>query len=203
MRVTGYHQFGGWALLINGVGTVLLGLLGLLSYLYVLSYPAADTLAPYQLVGLALFILGLPVIQLTQTRAGRLGWLGIGLMELGAVMALVYILLSWLTSVDTPSFVPFTSALAGLIGDLLVGYLTVRVGVFFPKWAGWSLAAAGLINFTLGLTPPSNILGIVASLFAMLGGLAIVAYAVGALSAYHAARWLNAQRSAGVRGMRP
>jgi hypothetical protein len=173
-----YRRFAGGALLVYGLGALALGLIGLLSYLYLMSYPAAGALARYQLAGLALLLIGLPAIQLTQPQTGPLGWLGVGLMEVAAAVLFTSVLTFWLAGAEIAQVAQFLGALAGLAGDLLVGYLTARAGVF-PAWAGLSLAAAGVVTFALGLTPPSTILGVITSLFAMLGGLAIAAYGWG------------------------
>lgn len=164
-----YRQLGGWALVGGGVIGAILALLALFSV------ARSDALLVVQLVAILLVIVGLPVIQLAQPAAGRLGWLGIGLMELAAVIALVIVALSWLTNADIPSAAPFTSALAGLIGDILVGYLTVRVRVF-PTWIGWTLAATGVVNFVAGLLPPSDVVAVVAELFAIAAAAALAGY---------------------------
>jgi hypothetical protein len=73
------RQLGGWALLANALIGVLLSLDMLVS--------GANTPAPLtivQLIGLLLFIAGLPSIQAIQPQTGRLGQLGLLLLALGA-----------------------------------------------------------------------------------------------------------------------
>lgn len=169
MANTGYRQLGGWALVINGLVGVLLAVMA------IFSMPRPDALVVVQLIGILLVIIGLPAIQLAQPATGRLGWLGIGLMELAAVIAFAVVSLFWLTNADIPSAVPFTSALAGFLGNVIVGYLTVRARVF-PAWIGWTLAAWGVVNFASGLAPDISGLGVVVGLFEIAGAVAIAGY---------------------------
>lgn len=169
MASMSYRQLGGWALLGGGLISAVLALLMLFNV------PASDALRVVQLVATLLVIVGLPAIQLTQPTTGQLGWLGIGLMELAAVIAFIVVSISWLTSADIPSAVPFISALAGLAGYVLVGYLTIRAHIF-PAWTGWALAAVGVVNFAAGLLPASAALAVIAGLFALAGAVAIAGY---------------------------
>jgi len=71
--------------------------------------------------------------------------------------------------------VPLVSAVAGLVGDLLVGILTVFAGTF-PAWTGWLLALAGVANFSTGLLSGAIDLSLVAALGELLGVAAIAGY---------------------------
>lgn len=160
---------GGWALALNGLIGVLFGVIGLFSL------PRPDALVAVQLLGILFVIVGLPAIQAMQPTTGWLGWLGIGLMELAAVIAFVVVLLASLTSANIPDAAPFASALAGLIGDILVGLLTIRARVF-PAWIGWTLVIWGVANFTGGLLPDIAGLRVVVGLFEIAGAVAIAGY---------------------------
>ena len=138
------RRFQGWALIVSAL-TTLLGLFNLLG--------SSDSilLRIIGLIGAVLFIIGLPAIQALQPQTGRAGQVGLILLGIAAVIALMLGLLSLSDShVDISSIVPFLSALAGLLGSLLVGWTTTQARVF-PAWVGWLLILAGLLNFVGGL----------------------------------------------------
>jgi hypothetical protein len=159
----------GWALVISGLVNVVF------SVVVIFNLPQPGALMIIVSLATLLLIVGLPAVQLSQPATGWPGWLGIGLMELAAVIAFVVSLLSLLTSLNIPSGVPFTSALAGMIGDILVGLLTIRARVF-PAWIGWALAISGVVNFAGGLLPNQPWLPVVVGLFEIAGAVAIAGY---------------------------
>lgn len=98
-------------------------------------------------IGNILFILGIPAIHSAQP-TGSLGLAGIILLELAALIALAF-QLNMVPS-NLGSSLSLTSALAGMLGSLIVGWLTTREQVF-PAWIGWAFMAQGLLNFFGGM----------------------------------------------------
>jgi hypothetical protein len=163
------RSLGGWALLINaGVGALLL-------LVDLTNIGMATPLAVLHLLALALFLLGLPAIQATQPQTGRAGQLGLTLMGLAAAIAFIVVLLALAGVEDVGPVIPLMSALSGLVGDLLIGFLTVRAGTF-PAWTGWLLALAGAANFGIGLFSGAADLSLAAALGSLLGIAAIAGY---------------------------
>jgi len=144
------RQLGGWALLANALIGVLLSLDMLVS--------GANTPAPItilQLIGLLLFIAGLPAIQAMQPQAGRLGQVGLLLLALGAGIAFIVVTV-YLAGGSTSSVLPFASALTAVTGSVVVGWVTVQARVF-PAWIGWLLLATGVLNFAAGYLPAGTL----------------------------------------------
>jgi hypothetical protein len=93
-----------------------------------------------------LFILGIPAIQSAQP-TGSIGLAGIILLEIAALIALGFRLNMVPSSLG--SSLSLTSALVGMLGAVVVGWLTTREQVF-PAWLGWAFVAHGLLNFFAG-----------------------------------------------------
>ena len=127
----------GLALILSGI-CLSLGLAG----------PPQSTLFNISaLIGVILFILGIPAVYLAQPR-GWIGLAGIVLLELAALIALGFRLK--MISPSNLADVLFTiSAISGMLGALLIGWLTIRNHVF-PAWVGWVFLAQGLLNFIAG-----------------------------------------------------
>jgi hypothetical protein len=170
MRSLRVRQLGGLALLASA-------LLGVVVTLGVLLDPSQSSpLVELARLGAPLcLLLGLPAIQATQPATGRAGQVGLGLMGLAAAIAFVVTLRSLAGGADFAPVVPFASAFAGMVGDVLVGALTVRTRVF-PTWVGWLLAVSGLINVGTGLLSGAIDLIALAVFGAVLGLLAIAGY---------------------------
>jgi hypothetical protein len=98
-----------------------------------------------------LFIVGLLAIWAMQPQTGRLGQIGLWCLGLGAGMAFLVRLVILFSSlnVDTPALI---SALFGMVGSLLVGWVTIRAKVFHPA-IGWLLMVGGVLNVVGGLLP--------------------------------------------------
>jgi hypothetical protein len=141
-----------WDHLINGPFTLLTVMIGLLGDL--------------------LFLIGLPGIQQTQPQTGWPGQIGLLLMGIGAVIAIVANLLIRLAGVEITDWIPLTSAIAGSLGSLIVGWLTIRVHVFRP-WIGWLMIAGAILNVLAPVLPPEAIfisqLGLFAQAAALIG----------------------------------
>ena len=169
MKRAELRRLGGWVLVANAVvGTVLL-------LDWALDLPHPTPLTMLQLLGIILFLIGIPTIQAAQPETGRSGQAGIGLMELGSAIAFVLVLGDLVSNTDFPSSVPFTSALLGMIGNVLVGVLTIRARRF-PVWAGWFLAFSGVINFATGQLSDAIGFKILTGFGTLMGILAIAQY---------------------------
>lgn len=153
----------GWALIASAV-IALLSIIGSDSSFFRILF----------ILGAVLLILGVPAIQLVQ-RSGMLGWAGILLIELGAIIALAMNLTATGGSAVVGPAVPLISALAGALGRVIVGWLTTRTRVF-PSWTGWAFIAEGVLNFLGGVMAPS--------LFTSAVGLIVPLVAAAALAGY-------------------
>jgi hypothetical protein len=143
------RTIGGWALLINAL-LILFILIGMTTSVGgdTLSLIIAEALSP-------LFIVGLLAIWAMQPHAGRLGLLGlIGLWCLGIAAGIAFLvrLVLLVSAIDVGDLVPLSSALFGLVGSLLVGWVTIRAKVFHPT-IGWLLIVGGVLNLIGGLLP--------------------------------------------------
>jgi hypothetical protein len=120
------------------------------------------------IIGTILFIMGIPAIQAAQPE-GIIGWTGIGLLEIGALIALAFQL-----DLAAGSGLALASALAGMLGRAITGWLTARAGRF-PAWAGWMFLLSGvftLVGGFVGLGTAGLVLAIISILletFALLG----------------------------------
>jgi hypothetical protein len=99
------------------------------------------------MIGVILFILGIPAIYSAQP-SGWVGLAGIVLLELAALIALGFRL--HLVPSSLGDSLSLSSALLGMLGAVIVGWLTTREHVF-PAWVGWVFMAQGLLNFITGL----------------------------------------------------
>jgi hypothetical protein len=98
-------------------------------------------------VSVILFMLGIPGIHAAQP-TGWMGLVGIALLELAALIALAF----RFNMVPPSGFgdnLSLTSAIAGMLGAIIIGWLTLRERVF-PAWVGWGFLAYGLLNMILG-----------------------------------------------------
>jgi hypothetical protein len=87
-------------------------------------------------------------------------------LGIGASIALVVQVLSLVSTVDVGDIIPLFSAVCGLLGSVVVGWLTVRARAF-PAAVGWLLIVGGVLNLLSGLTPASlftSVLGIISGL---------------------------------------
>ncbi len=158
----------GWALIISA----LLSLLGILG-------SDAPVLRDLLLIGAILFILGVPAIAAVQ-RLGVAGTVGIILVEIAAVIALLLNLVAFVSSASIGGAIPFSSALAGALGRVIVGWLTTRENVF-PAWVGWAFIAEGLLNFLSGLIQSPAAASALAVVLPLIGAAALVGYGLGIL----------------------
>jgi hypothetical protein len=127
------------------------------------------------LIGTVLFILGIPAIQAIQP-TGAIGWIGIALVELGALIALAF-QLSFINNPGMGGVLSMTSAVAGTAGRLIVGWLTTRRSVF-PMWVGWAFIAEGLLNYLGGLFNFGPFASLVSLIVILAGAAALFGYGV-------------------------
>jgi hypothetical protein len=97
--------------------------------------------ATLSLVTVVLFILGIPAVSSSQS-LGTAGLVGIIAVELAAIIALSINLMGGSVVSD---LLPLTSVLAGALGRIILGWLTVQRKVF-PAWVGWAFLAQGVLN---------------------------------------------------------
>lgn len=99
-------------------------------------------------IGVILFILGIPAVYAAQS-LGPLGLIGIILVELAAIIAVGF-QTNVLTIAGIGGTLFWVSAVGGLIGAVIIGWLTVQKNVF-PAWVGWAFLAQGVLNFLGGI----------------------------------------------------
>ncbi|MGE5374000.1 MAG: hypothetical protein ACM3XO_03010 [Bacteroidota bacterium] len=160
-------RLSGWALILSA----LIFLFGF-AWDHVLNGPFTLFTVMIGLLGDLLFLIGLPGIQQSQPQTGRPGQIGLLLMGIGTVIAIIANLLIRLAGVGVPDWIPLTSAIAGSLGSLIVGWLTIRAHVFRP-WIGWLMIAGAILNILAPVLPPGVIfisqLGLFAQAAALIG----------------------------------
>lgn len=127
----------------------------------------------YLTTSVILFILGIPAIHSAQP-TGWIGLVGILLLELAALIALGFRLNMVMPSPLGDSL-SFTSALAGMLGAVIVGWLTTRERVF-PAWVGWAFIAQGVFNFITGPFKFNSLAGVLVVFLPILQVAALCAY---------------------------
>ncbi len=125
------------------------------------------------LIGTAMFILGIPAIHAVQP-GGSSGFVGIILLELSAFIVLAF-QLGFLSDSTLGNGLIFTSALAGLAGRLIVGWITNRKKIF-PGWVGWAFIVEGFLNFIGGGFNLGSLAGVFYIVVVLLGAGALFGY---------------------------
>ena len=161
------HRLQGLALFVSAV-CLLLGLFGPQSISLI--GPQATTF--FLIVGGILFILGVPAVNSAQP-TGWLGLTGIVLLILAALIPLLF-RLHMVPSILADGL-SLTSALAGMLGAIIIGWITIREHVF-PAWVGWALLAQGLLNFITGQFNPGFLKGMIPIFLPLLYVVALFAY---------------------------
>ena len=156
----------GWALIISAV----IDLVGLIA-------PGSSPVRFLFIIGAVLLIFGVPAIQSVQPE-GTLGWVGIVLIELAAVIALIVNISAMTGGTDLGSALPLTSAIAGMIGEVIIGWLTTRRSVF-PQWAGWAFIVHGVLNLVGGLFEGGSLASVLGIVVALVGAAALFGYGWG------------------------
>ena len=160
-------RLSGWALILSA----LIFLFGF-AWDHLLNGPFTLFTVMIGLLGDILFLIGLPGIQQSQPQTGRPGQIGLILMGLGALIAIIANLLIRLAGVEVDDWIPLTSAIAGSLGSLIVGWLTVRANVF-RAWVGWLMMVGAILNILAPVLPPQAIfisqIGLFAQSAALIG----------------------------------
>jgi hypothetical protein len=168
MNATQWLRLGGWILVANAV----IG--AFLAFWFLFDLGSSKPLTSLQLIGIGLLLVGLVALAAILQPYGRAGLIGVGLIAVGAAIAFVLLALS-LSGNHVSEDVATTSALCGMLGDLIVGAISIRQRLF-PIWAGWLLGISGVINFVTGQLDGGTWLRIVAATGALLGAAAIAGY---------------------------
>lgn len=160
-------HFSGWALILSA----LIFLFGFV-WDHLLNGPYTLFTVLLGVIGNILFLVGLPGIQQSQPQTGRPGQIGLILMGIGAIIAILANLLIRLAGVNVDDWVPLTSAIAGALGSMIVGWLTIRANVFRP-WIGWLMIVGAILNILFPLLPPQAVfisqIGLFAQSAALIG----------------------------------
>src|SRR5215216_1816102 len=156
------QRFQGLPLILSAVCFLLLGL----------SDPRTAMFDVISTIGVIMFILGIPAVYSAQP-TGWIGLAGIILLELAALISLGF-RFEVLPS-NFESSLAMTSAVLGTLGAVIVGWLTIREGVF-PSWVGWVLLAQGLLNLLVGLFDFGSLASVFRILLPGLQAVALLAY---------------------------
>ena len=166
---TTFRTIGGWALLANGFVVLLM----------VIGSAVTGGNAPIFLVAgevlSVLLVLGLPAIQALQPQTGRLGQAGLWCLGIGAGLAFVVRMILLVSTIDVGEIAPLSSALFGLVGSVVVGWMTIRARVF-PAVVGWLLLIGGILNILSAYTPAGFFTTMLGSISALAGAVALAGY---------------------------
>ena len=130
----------------------------------------ADYFRYLGLIGVLLFLFGVPAINTSQP-SGPMGWVGILLILLAAVIAIGF-RIGVFGDTGLEDALIATSVIGALVGRIITGWVTIQKHVFSP-WLGWALLAVGVINLTGSLDLGS--LGIAISIALTLFDAAVLA----------------------------
>jgi hypothetical protein len=119
-----------------------------------------------------LFILGIPAIHSVQP-TGWVGLAGIVLLELAALIVLGFHL--GMVPGNLGDSLSLTSAITGMLGAVIIGWLTAR-GHVIPAWVGWAFIAQGLLNFITGQVKFNSLAGVLVVFLPILQAAALFAY---------------------------
>ena len=158
----------GLALMVSAV-CLLLGLFGPQT----IGILGPQTTMFYVTTSVILFMLGIPAIHSAQP-TGWIGLMGIVLLELAALIALAFRFNLVMPSALGDSL-SLTSALAGMLGAVIIGWLTTREHVF-PAWVGWVFLAQGVLNFITGPFKFNSLAGVLVVFLPILQAAALFAY---------------------------
>ena len=121
-----------------------------------------------------LFILGVPAIYSAQP-TGWIGMAGIVLLEFAALIALGFRsnIVPWPSSLGDS--LALTSAVAGMLGAIIVGWFTIKEHVF-PAWVGWAFMVYGLLTLITGPFNFNSLLGVLLPFFPILQAVLLFTY---------------------------
>ena len=153
-------RLSGWAFILSA----LIFLFGF-AWDHLINGPFTLTTVLLGLVGNISFLIGLPGIQQSQPQTRRPGQIGLIFMGIGSAIAIIANLLIRLAGVDVGDWIPLTSAIAGSLGSLIVGWLTIRARVF-RAWIGWLMIIGAILNILFPILPPEAVFTSQIGLFA-------------------------------------
>ncbi len=137
-----------------------------------LAAPGAPGLEVITAAGIVLFMFGIPAVNAAQP-SGWVGLAGVLLLELAALIALGFRL--DVVPSGLGSSLSETSALLGMLGALITGWVTIGEHVF-PAWVGWAFLVQGLLNTVAGLFKPGLLAGAFPLVLALLYVAALFGY---------------------------
>jgi len=161
-RKTSAHRLQGLALILSAI-CLLIGQFGNGSAFF----------RVISLIGSVLFLLGIPVVYAVQSM-GSIELIGIILIELAAVITLGF-QSRILSRTELGNTLILASAIAMMIGNALIGWITTQNNVF-PAWVGWTFLADGLLNFIGGVFDVGSIAYGLAFVVLLLGVVARFGY---------------------------
>jgi hypothetical protein len=148
-------------------------ILGALIDLLVFFAPASGLKPVLAVLSSLLFIFGIPAVHAAQ-RDGTPGLLGLVLLIL-AVLIVIAFRLDLFGNAALSSAFALTSAIFGLLGRLIVGWLTTR-RPFFAAWIGWAFILEGLLNLLIGLANLGSASSFLSALTVLVGAAAVLGY---------------------------
>ena len=121
-----------------------------------------------------LFMLGIPALYSAQPTEW-IGMAGIVLLEFAALIVLGFRfnLVPWPSGLGDS--LALTSAIAGMLGAIITGWLTTREHVF-PAWVGWAFIAYSLLNLAAGPFKFNFLPGVLILLLPVLQAVVLFAY---------------------------
>jgi hypothetical protein len=125
------------------------------------------------MIGSVLFILYIPAVHAFQP-GGLIGLVGIILVELAAVIALGF-QIGLLSNSSLGDTLALASASAGMLGRLIIGWLTTRKKVF-PTWVGWAFMTVGVIVLIGGVFHYAALPNLFSTVVVLLGVAALFGY---------------------------
>jgi hypothetical protein len=152
----------GWALFL-GAAFLPFGLLGF----------EAEYFRYLGLIGVLLFIFGIPAINASQP-SGTIGLIGIILIALAAVIPFGFHFGVFGDTRFDDALIA-TSVIAALAGRIITGWLTIKKQVFSP-WLGWGLMAVGVFNLTGSLDLGSLGGGVISIILTLLDAAVLAVY---------------------------
>jgi hypothetical protein len=133
----------------------------------------ADYFRYLGLIGVLLFIFGIPAINASQP-SGAIGLIGIIFIALAAVIALGFHFGVFGDTGFEDALIA-TSVIAALAGRMITGWLTIKKQVFSP-WLGWGLIAVGVFNLTGSLDLGSLGGGVISVILTLLDAAVLAVY---------------------------
>jgi hypothetical protein len=137
-----------------------------------LTAPDLNLFAVSAAIGIILFMLGIPAFYSTQPSVW-VGLAGIAMLEIAALIALGFRLN--LVSTNLGKSLSETSAILGVLGALIIGWVTTKEHVF-PAWVGWVFMIQGLLNYLAGLFNFGSWVSLILVIFSILYAVSLFAY---------------------------